>query len=138
MGRNYYIGHFENNKFHGYGTIKLKNGDFYSANWVHNYPEGQGVYTWANGNRAQINFDETGGYSFGHRIVFPKNDFRFEYRGETKDGNIMHGLGTLTLLEGMYSYTGEWADDKSTEHNLEMLGIEQGWQAKLEENEIKE
>ena len=33
-----------------------------------------------------------------------------EYRGETKDGHIMHGKGTLILRDGKTSFTDEWVN----------------------------
>ena len=74
-----------------------------------------GVYTWKeNGIQARVHIEE-GNLVFDDRLIYPEDDFRMEYRGSLKKGNIMHGRGTLTLRnrEGseQKSYTGEWKDN---------------------------
>ena len=58
-----------------------------------------GVYTWSNGTKARITF-KNDKLIFDDRLIFPENDFRMEYRGACKNGNVMHGRGTLTLENG--------------------------------------
>ena len=65
--------------------------------------------------------------TFDSRIIFPEDDFRMEYRGELKDNNIPHGQGTLTLKGGSITFSGQWEDGVSTENNMEILGIQNGW-----------
>ena len=125
--RKAYIGGFKNGLFHGSGQIKLKNGDSYQTKWHDGKMEEHGIYTWENGDKARFTYDPVAeNFIFSDsRVVFPESDFKLEYRGELKEGHIMHGLGTLTLRCNM-TYTGNWENGESKEYKLELLGIEQG------------
>ena len=46
---------------------------------------------WASGIKTPIKFKKDGSIGHQNRLIFPEEDFRMEYRGETKDGHIMHG-----------------------------------------------
>ena len=87
--------------------------------------ENHGIYCWANGDKARFTYDSfTQEFTFeDNRVIFADDDFKLEYRGELKDGHIMHGLGTLTLKCNM-TYTGNWEDGESQAYRLELLGIE--------------
>ena len=57
---------------------------------------------------------------FGNRLIFDENDIRLEYRGDIKDGRIMHGQGTLMLRDDKTTFKGVWADNVSKEWHEEM------------------
>ena len=82
---------------------------------------------WASGERARFTYIEECLTFDDSRIIFPETDFRLEYRGGLKNGNIMHGLGTLTLKQVGKTFTGEWVDGTCASYKNEILGIEQGW-----------
>ena len=86
-----------------------------------------GVFIWANGDRARVTFDQDN-LIFDHRILFPDNDFRMEYRGEIKDDRKPHGEGTLILKDGVTSFSGKWVDGTCDKYNLEILGIKKAFQ----------
>ena len=52
---------------------------------------------WASGTKQPIRFMQDGSIDYQHRLIFPEEDFRMEYRGTTKEGSTMHGDGTLIL-----------------------------------------
>ena len=124
-GRKTYVGGFRDGQLHGYGLVTLENGDSYRAKWSDNQMENHGIYQWANGDKARFTYDSfTQEFTFeDNRVIFADDDFKLEYRGELKDGHIMHGLGTLTLKCNM-TYTGNWEDGESQAYRLELLGIE--------------
>lgn len=83
-----------------------------------------GVYTFKNGVRVRFT-KEKGNFNFDHRLIFPEDDVKLEYRGDVKDGCVMHGKGTLTLRSNHHlTYTGEWHDGVSANHSTEISGIE--------------
>lgn len=79
--RSGYTGGKKNGLFDGQGTYSWSDGDNYTGNWKEDFIEGQGTYTWPNGDK---------------------------YVGTWKD-NQFNGQGTYTWHSGS-SYTGEWKD----------------------------
>ena len=95
----------------------LTNGDSYWANWDNGRVVGQGVYTWSNGIKARITFNQKEDIIFEDppRLIYPEDDFRMEYRGSVRDKNVMDGRGELMLKEGTV-FTGVWVNGVSKEH----------------------
>ena len=87
-----YIGHFVNHKRDGQGEYTDVDGSHYSGEWKNNNIEGHGQMTFANGD---------------------------SYVGEFKNG-LRHGWGTMTWAETGLSFTGEWFEDNSEYHPVEI------------------
>lgn len=45
-----YKGEFRNNKIHGMGMLRTRNGDTYIGMWADNLQNGKGKYIWKNGS----------------------------------------------------------------------------------------
>ena len=76
-------GEFENNLYHGVGSIEHGNGQTYTGQWKKDKMNGKGIYTWPNGE---------------------------EYRGDYLN-NDRHGKGTYTWPDGQ-QYIGDWIEGK--------------------------
>ena len=87
-----------------------------------------GVYTWANGIKARIRF-ENNDMIFDNRLIYPESDFRLEYRGNVKNHNVMDGYGILTVkTNDEKTFLGNWADDViKGEQQKELKEIEDKW-----------
>ena len=59
-------------------------------------------------------------------IIYPDEVARDKYVGATKDGNICHGQGTLTMKSGK-TYVGDWVDGQLASHADEIEKEEQAW-----------
>ena len=123
-----HYGKFEKGQFHGYGTVLLTNGDSYCANWDNSRVTGQGVYTWVNGIKTRITFNQEEGIIFENlpRLIYPEDDFRMEYRGSVRDMNIMDGNGELMLKDGTI-FTGVWANGVSEKHEKKINNFKKVW-----------
>ena len=47
--------------------------------------------------------------TFEDPVIYPEDDFRKEYRGQVKDGYVLHGEGTLILKSGK-EFSGTWEE----------------------------
>lgn len=82
----------------------FSNGDTYAGDWLHNKPNGKGIYKCANGDVYKGQFSN--GYMDGSGIYEFSN-------GDVYDGQLVRGLangqGTLTYENGN-RYVGQWQD----------------------------
>ncbi|EFC38617.1 predicted protein [Naegleria gruberi] len=82
-----HVGDWEKDKKNGQAIIEYTSlGDKYEGNFVDNFPDGKGTFTFRDGS---------------------------VYCGEFEKG-CRHGEGTLTYGDGVTKYEGEWAKDKQT------------------------
>ena len=101
-----YEGDFQDDMFHGQGTMTYADGEKYVGQWKDNMYHGQGTYTFADGRKyvGQLKDDMFHGqgtmtYADGGKYV-----------GQWKDDHF-HGQGTRTDADGD-KYVGQWRDDK--------------------------
>ena len=81
------------------------------------------MYIWPNDERRRFTLlGEFFDFKFDKRIIYDTDDYRLEYRGDLRDKNIPHGLGTLTLKDGKTMYTGDWIDGKRKESTIVLRG----------------
>ena len=74
---------------------------------------------------------------FEKRLIFPENDYRIEYRGEMKDNRVLHGVGSLTVVNEK-TYKSSWVENQSQEHHLELAELESDMkQRKMKEAEAE-
>lgn len=80
-----------------------------------------------------MTFSSDGSKHFDQRLIYPENDWRAEYRGDTKDNCVPHGKGILLAKNGE-EFKGEWVDGTSKEHATTILGFD----TNINEEETKE
>ena len=101
-----YVGDWENDLMHGYGTLTLPDGSKYQGFWKNGNREGFGTFTWANGDTYQGQFKDN--KRSGDGILKMKDGS--EYSGQW-DNNMANGKGTFTW-SNKTKYIGAWKDDK--------------------------
>ena len=52
------MGQMKNDKFNGRGTKYFANGDIYIGDWVNDEKVGEGVFTWADGDRYETKYSK--------------------------------------------------------------------------------
>lgn len=104
-----YIGMWKDDKKHGQGIQKWRDGSWYDGGWVQGCKDGYGRYEWQDGECYVGNWknDE----EHGHGIYkWSTGDI---YNGQWNYGK-KHGVGKHTWGEGPWSgdqYSGNWSDD---------------------------
>ena len=89
-------------KRQGHGTHTLADGDKYEGEWQDNRWHGSGTITWKSGGWY------TGQFKMGERLGYGTQTFAngIKYEGEWQDG-VAHGSGTMTWKSGAW-YTGQY------------------------------
>lgn len=104
----HYLGETRNNMANGTGTgVWEKSGGVYKGEWKDNQRHGQGVYTWADGEKYDGTF--TNDRREGRGIYTWLSGERYE--GEWKN-NKREGQGTMFDKDGNISFRGQWENDK--------------------------
>lgn len=104
----HFLGQLSDGRANGTGTgIWQKSGGVYKGDWKDNQRHGNGIYTWADGEKYEGTF--THDRREGRGIyMWPSGE---RYEGLWKD-NRRHGQGTLYDVDGNISYEGVWENDK--------------------------
>ena len=103
----YYVGEFKDGMENGQGTFTWANGDKYVGEFKYALRHGQGTYTSAKGDKYVGEFK----YNKSHGQGTYTSANGDKYVGEFKDDK-MHGQGTFTWANGN-KYVGEWGDEKT-------------------------
>jgi len=107
-----YVGEFVDGVFHGFGILltTAPDFDFYSGQWKHDHQDGQGKYSWKNGQSFYI-----GESKKGKRDGFGEYqwDEHRKYVGFHKDDQLW-GEGTFTHKLGRI--TGNWRANRQHGH----------------------
>ena len=101
-----YNGEFKEGKFNGQGTWTWANGDMYVGEFKNGTYHGQGTYTHPNGDK-YVGEHKDGKQNGQGTFTSANGD---KYVGKWKDGK-MHGQGTYTWVNGD-KHVGEWKDGK--------------------------
>jgi len=95
-----YFGQVENEKRHGFGTLKAPDGDFYAGSFADGLPSGPGIYQGADGDRYTGDFLKGTANGFGTGV---------DAEGNIVQGRFVNGepVGTLlmTTPDGTQSVT---------------------------------
>jgi len=101
-----YNGEFKEGKFNGQGTWTWANGDMYVGEFKNGTYHGQGTYTHPNGDK-YVGEHKDGKQNGQGTFTLANGD---KYVGKWKDGK-MHGQGTYACVNGD-KHVGEWKEDK--------------------------
>lgn len=102
-----YFGETTDGKADGFGMGVVSSKGIYEGNWGNNQRHGQGIYTWANGDRYEGQFVADKKDGFG--IYYFSSGERYE--GEWKN-DLREGLGSMYDKTGKILLSGEWKADK--------------------------
>ncbi|RAP32927.1 hypothetical protein DID77_03865 [Candidatus Marinamargulisbacteria bacterium SCGC AG-439-L15] len=100
-----YKGNFQNGKYHGVGIHISGNGDRYEGDWVNGEPDGKGISTKQDGFRYEGDWVKGEMHGMGH-LTFPDGA---HYEGDWVKGERSHGITTYS--DGA-TYKGDWKDGK--------------------------
>ena len=105
-GKTNYQGDLVNGVREGNGTYTFSNGDKYEGEWKNNQMEGKGVYTYQNGDK--YDGEWVGGKKEGKGTYYFSSGNKYE--GEWVQSR-MEGKGVFTFSNGD-KYDGEWKNNK--------------------------
>jgi len=103
-----YFGQMENEKRHGFGTLKNSNGDFYAGSFAEGLPSGPGIYKGAVGDRYTGDFLNGKANGFGTGV---------DAEGNVVQGRFVNGEPEGTLLVTMPDGTQSVTDSSVTDAN---------------------
>ncbi len=101
-----YAGEWKDGMMNGQGTFTWPNGEKYVGEWKDNNKHGQGMHIFPDGKKHIGEWRDN--YKNGHGVTTWSNGTNWV--GEWRDG-MMNGHGTITWANGE-KYVGEWKEDK--------------------------
>jgi len=119
-----YVGDWEDNLKHGFGTQTWKNGEKYEGGWVHGKRQGKGTHWVKRSSGGKLRKLYTGDWVDNrmHGLGIYYYDNGDKYEGEWNDSQ-RHGKGKLNYANGDV-YEGEWLEDKRA--GLGVLTLDNG------------
>jgi hypothetical protein len=99
-----YEGFWEQGRTHGFGRLKMENGDAYEGNLVQGKRQGRGQYKWKDGRHYKGMWSNDRRHGTGV-FLYPNNDM---FEGEFVNGK-REGQGRFVFCDGSV-YVGEWKD----------------------------
>jgi hypothetical protein len=117
-----YVGDWQENKKHGFGTMTWVKGNKYEGEWRSGKRSGKGTYWLKEGGKLRKHYtgDWADNKKHGLGIAYYENGDKYE--GEWS-GNMRHGRGKMVYANGDI-FEGDWADDKRS--GLGVLTMECG------------
>jgi|GEM_PF-1846430 len=130
-----YKGHWENNDYHGTGTLTWANGSKYEGDYINGKRTGKGVYTWSRGSKYEgdyVDGERTGkgiytwanGDKYEGDFINGKRTGKGIYTwaiGDRYEGDFVNGKGSgkgvKTWTNG-HKYEGNYVDGKRTGNGI--------------------
>lgn len=119
-GGSRYMGDWDHNSKHGFGTLTKPNGDKYEGEWVRGKRCGKGTLLVRAGGKLRKRYtgDWRDNKRHGLGIFYYRNGAKYE--GEWRS-NLKHGHGKMVYANGDV-YEGDWVDDKRSGLGVLTLG----------------